>query len=163
MNASTRTLALTALLIAAATATSARAEGPVGSNGITLNSIQSPMGAAATGSWGPTGANGIALNSITLNGITLNGMGLNAKMTSIGYGGTNGITLNGLSINGIGQTIAVTSNGLGASSLEVVGPCDAQTPCVRPAAQEAKGDGATPRFQGRSARPLGDVGTAATK
>ena len=123
MNASTRTLALIALLIAAASATPARAA-----------------------IW-----NGMSINGMSINGISLNGVGQSNGLTS------NALTSNALHVNG------VKPNGAGVNGLGTAAPCTVQSPCMQPAPQAAADDSAAPRFQGRSARPLGDVGAAATK
>lgn len=142
MNASTRTLALTALLIAAASAT--------------------PVRAAI---WNGMSANGMGLNGMSLNGLSVNGLSVN------GIGQTNGLTSNALTSNALhvnGMAVnalhanGVKPNGVGVNGLGAA-PCAVQSPCVQPAPQPAADDSAAPRFQGRSARPLGDVGAAATK
>lgn len=126
MNASARTLALTALLIAAASATPARA---AIWNGMSLNGMGQSNGVLGT--------NGLMSNGlVSPNGLTSNGLTSNA------------VTSNSMLPNG------VKPNGVGSNRLQAVG---------QPASQAAQPDTETPRFQGRSARPLGDVGAAATK
>ena len=71
--------------------------------------------------------------AIWSNGMSINGLTVN------------GLTVNGLSVNGIVSPNGVQLNGLGLNA---------------PAAESAS---ATPRLQGRSARPLGDIGAAGTK
>ena len=72
-------------------------------------------------------------NGMSINGLTVNGLTVN------------GLSVNGLRVNGIDSPNGVQLNGLGLNA---------------PAAESAS---ATPRLQGRSARPLGDIGAAGTK
>lgn len=138
MHAPARTLALITVLIAAYGAAPAHAA--AWPNGMSLNGQS---------------LNGMGLNGITVNAVQPNGIAVNAL-------NVNGLSVNALHANGLSVN-ALHMNGLHANGLPA-DACDARhLACAQPASEAARHDSSTPRFQGRSARPLGDVGAAAAK
>lgn len=98
-----------------------------------------------------------------LNGLQFGPPITNRLTTSNGLNSGNGLDVNGIAGNALHMN-GVKNNALHLNAVGVSQRCKAGQPsCVQPAEQTAQQESAQPRFQGRSAKPLGDVGAAGTK